>query len=180
MALKALARGLMHKSHVGGVMLGLGDAGAVAEAFGRVEAAVAKLPDATFEGALVAEMVSGGAELIVSASYDQQFGATVLVGSGGIAAELTRDTALGLAPVSQEKAREMLRSLDMWPLLDGYRGRPKLDVEAAADAVVRVSWLVADLGNRLKELDVNPLILRRVGDGAIVVDAAATVLADAS
>jgi acetyl-CoA synthetase (ADP-forming) len=70
----------------------------------------------------------------------------------------------------------MLRSLKMWPLLDGYRGRPKLDVEAAIDAVVRVSWLAADLGPRLRELDVNPLILRPVGGGAVVVDAAATIV----
>lgn len=174
--LKAVARGLMHKSDVGGVALDLRDASAVAEAFARVEAAVANLPDATFEGAVVAEMISGGTELIIGANHDPQFGGTVLVGSGGIAAELMRDVSLGLAPVSKEKAYEMLRSLNIWPLLDGYRGRARLDVEAAADAIVRVSWLAADLGPRLRELDVNPLILRPIGDGAIVVDAAGTIV----
>lgn len=176
--LKAVARGLMHKSDVGGVALGLGDAAVVADAFGRVEAAVAGLPGAVFEGAVVAEMIQGGTELIIGASHDAQFGATVLVGSGGIAAELARDVSIGLAPVSHDRAREMLQALKIWPLLDGYRGRPRLDVDAAADAIVRVSWLAADLGPRLLEFDVNPLIVRAVGQGAIAVDAAATLAAD--
>lgn len=175
--LKAVARSLMHKSDVGGVQLDLRDADAVTAAFKRVEAAVAKVPGAVFEGVLVAEMVSGGAELIIGANDDAQFGATVLVGSGGVTAELTRDVALALAPLSKEKALEMLRSLKFWPLLDGYRGRAKLDVDAAADAIVRVSFLAADLGPRLRELDVNPLIVRPAGEGAVVVDAAATTAA---
>jgi acyl-CoA synthetase (NDP forming) len=174
-ALKAVARGLVHKSDAGGVRLGLADAAAAADAFAAVAAAVSRVPGAVFEGALVAEMVEGGGEIIVGTKLDPQFGPVVLVGLGGVLVEAIGDVHLALAPVSPGEALELLRALRLFLLLDGYRGRPRLDVVAAADIVSRVSWLAADLGARLLELDVNPLILRTAGGGAVAVDARATI-----
>ncbi len=69
----------------------------------------------------------------------------------------------------------MLRRLRLWPVFDGYRGQPKLDVAACVDAIVRVSWLAAELGPRLLELDVNPLMVMRRGEGAVALDARASL-----
>jgi len=77
--------------------------------------------------------------------------------------------------VGVDRARALLATLRMAPLLTGARGRPPLDVEAVADAVCRVSWLAADLGARLVDLEVNPLIVRRSGEGVVAVDGRATL-----
>jgi acetyl-CoA synthetase (ADP-forming) len=89
--------------------------------------------------------------------------------------EILGDVALAPAPVSAGRAAAMIGALRGAPLLHGARGRPPLDVAAVADAVVRVSWLAADLGPRLADLEVNPLIVRRHGQGAIAVDGRATL-----
>jgi acetyl-CoA synthetase (ADP-forming) len=127
------------------------------------------------EGFSVQPMIRGEAEVIVGARRDPHFGAVVMVGLGGIAVEILGDVALALAPVSQERAHALIGALRGAPLLSGTRGRPVADVAAIADAVVRVSWLAADLGARLGDLEVNPLIVRRQGEGAIAVDGRATL-----
>lgn len=174
--LKAVARELVHKSDIGGVKLGLGDAAAVASAWDDIGRALRKaLPDAVSEGCLVQEMAKGEAELIVGARRDPQFGPVVLVGFGGIMVEVLEDVQVALAPVSPLEAEAMLRRLRLWPILDGARGRPALDVARVADVVARVSWLAADLGARFVDLEINPLLVRRAGDGAIAVDARGTI-----
>jgi acyl-CoA synthetase (NDP forming) len=99
----------------------------------------------------------------------------VLVGLGGIAVEILHDVALAPAPVSTDRARAMIRSLRTAPLFGGARGRPALDVDAIAEVVARVSWLAVDLGPRLVDLEINPLIVRRAGGGAVAVDARGTL-----
>jgi acyl-CoA synthetase (NDP forming) len=113
--------------------------------------------------------------VIVGARRDPHFGAVVMVGLGGLAVEILDDVALAPAPVSPERAGAMIAALRVAPLLAGARGRPPLDVAAVADAVSRVSWLAADLGSRLVDLEVNPLIVRRHGQGAVAVDGRATL-----
>jgi acetyl-CoA synthetase (ADP-forming) len=120
-------------------------------------------------------MVRGEAEVIVGARRDPHFGPMVLVGVGGIAVEIVRDVALAPAPVSPERARLLLDGLRMAPLLHGARGRPPLDIEAVGDVVCRVSWLAADLGEHLVDLELNPVLVRRAGDGAVAVDGRATL-----
>jgi len=120
-------------------------------------------------------MVSGEAEVIVGARRDPHFGPVVLVGLGGIAVEILKDVAVAPAPLTLERARAMLDSLRAAPLLHGARGRPPLDVAAVVDAVVRLSWLAADLGGRLVDIEINPLIVRRAGEGAVAVDARGTL-----
>jgi acyl-CoA synthetase (NDP forming) len=111
----------------------------------------------------------------VGARRDSHFGAVVMVGLGGIAVEVLNDVALAPSPVSAERARALILALRSAPLLTGARGRPPLDVAAVAATVSRVSWLAADLGSRLVDLEINPLIVRRSGEGAVAVDGRATL-----
>ncbi|MBC4014960.1 acetate--CoA ligase family protein [Siccirubricoccus deserti] len=150
---------IAHKTEVGGVRLHLADADAVRGAFGAImSSAKAHAPTARLDGVLVQRMAQKGVELILGARRDPQFGAMVLVGTGGVQAELWRDVALDLAPVTPERAEAMLRSLQGFPLLDGFRGSPKADVAAVAKAVSAFSVLAAEAGERLQEAEVNPLI----------------------
>jgi acyl-CoA synthetase (NDP forming) len=172
--LKAISRAVVHKSDLGLVRLGLDSADAVRRAWTDVTEALAR-KGATVEGCLVSEMVRGEAEVIVGVKRDPQFGPVVLVGSGGVLVEVLRDVQMALAPVSSEHALRLLRALKLWPLLAGVRGRAPLDVDAIAGVVSRVSWLAVDLADRLVELDINPLIVRAAGGGAVAVDARATL-----
>lgn len=150
---------IAHKTEVGGVKLNLGDAAAVKEAFGAIVASARQhAPKARIEGVLIQRMAPKGVELILGARRDPQFGPMVLVGTGGVQAELWRDVALDLAPVTPERAEAMLRSLKGFPLLDGFRGAPKADLRAVAQAVAAFSQLAAGAGDRLQEAEVNPLI----------------------
>jgi acetyl-CoA synthetase (ADP-forming) len=177
--LKAVSRQLVHKSDAGGVRLGLGSAEAVVAAAREMTQELERsAPSVKLDGFSVQEQVPGEAEVIVGARRDPQFGPVVMVGGGGIAVEMLRDVALAPAPVSLARARAMLRSLRMAPLLTGARGRPPLDVEAVTDAVVRLSWLATDLGPRLVDLEVNPLLVRRAGAGAVAVDGRGTLAPD--
>ncbi len=174
--LKIVSRQIVHKSDVGGVRLGLASRAAVVAAAHEMAAAVARaVPDAAIEGFVVQETVAGEAEVIVGARRDPHFGAVVLVGLGGVAVEILKDVALAAAPVDAGRARAMLDSLRVAPLFHGARGRPPLDVDAVVDVVVRVSWLAAALGPQLVDLEVNPLIVRRAGGGAVAVDGRATL-----
>ena len=172
-ALKAVSSAIVHKTDAGAVRLSLRDRDEVVAAAHDMAVALGS----HLEGFAVQAMVRGEAEVIVGARRDPQFGAVVLVGLGGIAVEVLKDVGLAPAPVSAERARSMLEGLRAAPLLRGARGRPALDVPAIVDAVVRLSWLAADLGPRLVELEINPLIVRESGHGAIAVDARGTLAA---
>ncbi len=175
-AMKAVVRGLIHKSDIGAVKLGLTDAQAVHQAWSDIGRAVDRaLPQALLDGCLVAEMIKGEVELIVGARADPQFGPVVLVGFGGLFVEVLGDVALALAPIGPAEAVALLRRLRLWPLLEGVRGRPPADVAAVAEIVSRVSWLAHDLGPRLVELDINPLLVGAAGKGARAADARATI-----
>jgi acetyl-CoA synthetase (ADP-forming) len=161
---------------VGAVRLGLESPAAVATAAGEMATALARsAPKAHLEGFVVQETVHGEAEVIIGARRDPLFGPVVMVGLGGIAVEIWKDVALAPAPVSAARARAMLASLVAAPLFTGARGRPPLDLDAIVDAVVRISWLAVDLGPRLVDLEVNPLIVRRAGGGAVAVDGRGTL-----
>ena len=119
------------------------------------------------------EMARGEAELILGARHDPDFGPMALVGAGGVLVEVFADVQLAPAPLRLADARAMLMRLAMAKVFGGVRGRPALDIEAAADALVRLSWLAADLGPRLVEMDLNPILVRAAGQGVIAVDARA-------
>jgi acetyl-CoA synthetase (ADP-forming) len=173
--LKAVSREIVHKSDVGGVRVGLADAVAVKAAAGEMAQKIgAAMPGVKLEGFSVQEMARGDAEVIVGVRRDEQFGPIVIVGLGGIAVEILNDVAVATAPVSASRVREMLATLKTAPLFQGARGKPPLDIAAIADAVERMSWLAHDLGERLVDLEVNPLIVRGNAGGAVAVDGRAT------
>ena len=150
---------IAHKTEVGGVKLNLADAAAVRAAFAEImESAGRHAPEARLDGVLIQRMAPRGVELILGARRDPQFGPMVLVGTGGVQAELWRDVALDIAPVAPARAEAMLRSLKGFALLDGFRGAPKADIVAVARAVSAFSCLAAAAGERLDEAEVNPLI----------------------
>jgi acetyl-CoA synthetase (ADP-forming) len=174
--LKAVSRDIAHKSDVGAVAVGLRDAAALNAAVEDMRASLAeKAPGARIEGFSIQELVRGGAEMIVGARCDPAFGPVVLVGFGGTAVEILKDVAIAPAPVTADVARRMVGSLRMAPILHGARGAPPLDVEAIVDVVVRVGWMAHDLGERLVDLEVNPLLVGAEGLGAVAVDGRATV-----
>jgi acetyl-CoA synthetase (ADP-forming) len=168
--LKALGRALAHKSDVGGVALGLASEAALRAAADDMRRGVPGL-----EAFLVQPMVRGEAELILGVMADSQFGPQIAVGAGGVLVELLKDVATASAPVAAERARAMLAELKLHALLRGARGRPVLDLDGVVSAVIRLGWLAHDLRNRLKELDINPLIVRRRGEGCVIVDARALI-----
>ena len=152
-----------HKTEAGAVRLGVQDLAGLKQAAREVVAAAAKhAPGARIEGVLVQEMASG-LEMIVGAVNDVTFGPTVTLGLGGIFTELLHDVTHGFAPFDAEAAREMIAEIKGAALLNGYRGRPALDVGALADALARVSLLIADHADRIAEIDVNPLFVRERG-----------------
>jgi acetate---CoA ligase (ADP-forming) len=166
-ALKAIAPGLTHKTDAGGVVLDLGDEQAVRAAAGGTEAAVARAGH-TLTGFVVQPMAAPGVELIVGMVNDHSFGPVLACGAGGTAAEVLRDVSVRITPISQLDASEMLRSLRTFPLLEGYRGAERCDLEAIEDVLIRVSALV-EAHPEIVELDCNPLIARP--DGVVIVDA---------
>jgi acetyl-CoA synthetase (ADP-forming) len=173
---KAVSRRIVHKSDVGAVRLDLASPEEVTVAARTMRDTLrAAGLDSDLEGFSVQPMIRGEAEVIVGARRDPHFGAVVMVGLGGIAVELLNDVALAPAPVSPGRARALIAALRGAALLTGARGRPPVDVASIADVVARVSWLAADLGPRLDDLEINPLIVRRDGGGAVAVDARATL-----
>jgi acyl-CoA synthetase (NDP forming) len=162
MAVKAL--GLAHKSEHGAVRLNLRDEMAV------MGAARGLLPLGT--GLYVERMVEGGvAELIVGITNDPLFGPVMTVGTGGVLVELIKDSATLLLPTSADEVERALRGLKMFPLLDGYRGRPKADLDAAVRAILGIADFALAQGGKLIELDINPLIVCADGNGAWIADA---------
>ena len=109
--------------------------------------------------------------------HDPQFGPVVLFGLGGIAVEILNDISIAPAPVTRSQVRRMIAGLRAAPLFVGARGQPPLDVEAIVDVVERVSWIAADLGPRLVDLEINPLIVGRQNEGAVAVDGRANFAA---
>jgi succinyl-CoA synthetase beta subunit len=161
-ALKVSSATIAHKSDAGGVLLNLADAAAV-------RAAAATLRQRFFgERMLVQKMVRGGIELIVGAQRSKATGAVVMVGIGGIYAEVLDDVVFCRAPASIETIRAALGRLRSQRLLDGYRGMPKIDRDAVAAIAARLSGIVA-ANPSIIEIDLNPVIASQ--DGAIVVDA---------
>jgi len=160
--LKTAMPGILHKSDVGGVVLDLKNEK-------ELEAAYAGLDKKLGSRMLVTGMESQGVEVALGLINDPQFGPLVLVAAGGIFMEIFKDKQISMAPVDTDGAMEMINGLKIRPLLDGARGRQTCDKDALARALENFSYLVNELGDLIKELDVNPLILRT--DCCVAVDA---------
>jgi len=163
-ALKATGPGIVHKSDVGGVRLGLQSPSAVRDAYADME----RTTGGSMSGAVVQPMAPPGVEVIAGFVQDDHFGAQVVFGLGGTAVELLGDSVVRLAPLSDVDAREMISGLRGAALLTGYRFGPPANLEALVDLLLRLSQLAEDLPE-ISELDCNPVIAGP--NGAIAVDA---------
>lgn len=175
--LKLLSSHITHKSEVGGVAVNL-TAEQIGPRLAQMADDVARHTGERPSQFLVQEMVSGGTELILGMHRDA-LGTAILLGMGGVTAELFKDTTLRLLPpsggLSPAEALAMAQSLTTWPLLDGFRGRPKADVAALVDCIVAFSQMVAQLGDRLVEAEINPVFVLPQGQGVCAADGVAVL-----
>ena len=168
--LKVVSPDIAHKSEAGGVALNLRDASALGEAWDRMQRSVmAYAPQASITGYSVQPMLSGGFELIVGCSIDPELGRVLMVGAGGIWAEVLDDVRFLALPVGTEEIAGALRSLRIAPILAGARGQAALDVDAAAHAIRRIADQFAR-DTWIREIDLNPLLVRPAGQGVVALD----------
>ncbi|HMF83016.1 MAG TPA: acetate--CoA ligase family protein, partial [Acidimicrobiia bacterium] len=162
---------LTHKSDLGLVRLGVGSAREVRAAYDhlmrKARRAVGK--QGRVDGVLVSETVEGGVEAVVGVSRDPLFGPVIMVGLGGVFVEVLRDVSFRVPPFERDEARRMVRELKAFPLLEGVRGQKPADVEALVDVIMNVQRLAMDLADDVRELDINPLVVRP--RGAVALDA---------
>jgi acetyltransferase len=161
---------ILHKSDVGGIMVGLKNDEQVREAFPTlIQRAKAHMPDATIWGVQIQEMVTNAREVIIGMNRDPQFGPLIMFGLGGIYVEVLADVTFRVAPMTQAQARSMVEEIRSYKLLTGVRGQAPSDLEATIDAILRISQLATDFPE-IAELDINPLLVRDAGKGAVAVD----------
>jgi acetyltransferase len=175
---KVVSADILHKSDIGGVVLNLNSAAEVKKAFKDITARVKKLKGKPkLEGILIAQQVKADLELVVGASLDAEMGPVVLFGTGGVDIELMKDVALAGAPLDADEARQLIHRTKAGVKIKGYRGKPALHEASAVKALVGLSNLMADAGNRIASIDVNPFLINtRLGvavDGLIVLNNAA-------
>ncbi len=172
LVMKIQSRDIPHKSEVGGVRVGVATKNEAVAAYDALLASARQhRPQAALQGILVAAMARKGIEIIVGTMLDETFGPMVMVGLGGVTAELFKDVVYRPAPVSTDEAVSMLGELKAAPLLNGFRGTPKADVSAAAELIAQISQLAAQFEGEIAEIELNPVLVHPVGEGATIVDA---------
>jgi len=172
-ALKLISPDIMHKSDAGGVFLNIMDEQEIEEKWSQIILGVADdYPTALIEGFLIEEMVKKGAEVIIGCVRDEQFGPAVMFGIGGVTVELMKDVSFRLAPITREEAFEMMGEVKGFPILTGYRGQTVKDLDAIADALIKLGDIVGRIEG-IKEFEINPLIVHE--RGAVVADARAVL-----
>jgi acyl-CoA synthetase (NDP forming) len=167
--LKVVSPQITHKTDVGGVKLDLKSAEEVAAAFDEIMAAARRAaPDAAIDGVSVQQMARPGIEVIVGVSTDPQFGPVIMFGLGGVLVEVLKDVSFRIIPIAPRDARQMIREIKGFPLLEGYRGQEPADLAALESLLLRVSEFV-EKQPEVSELDLNPIFAYK--DGALAVDA---------
>ena len=167
--LKIVSPDVTHKSDVGGVKLGLASAKEVEAAFGEIVSSVKqRQPDARIEGVAVQKMAAPGTEVIVGMSKDPQFGPVLMFGLGGVFVEVLKDVAFRIVPLEPRDARQMVREIKGFPVLEGARGQEPADLEALEKLILKLSEFV-EAHPEIDELDLNPVFAYK--DGALAVDA---------
>jgi acetyltransferase len=168
--MKIASPDILHKSDVGGIIVGVKNDQEARQAFGTlIERTKAHKPDATIWGAQIQEMVTNAREVIIGMNRDPQFGPLVMFGLGGIYVEVLKDVTFRVAPMSRLQAGQMVEAIRTYKLLAGARGQAPSDVDAIVDTILRISQLVVDFPE-IAELDINPMLVREKGKGAVAVD----------
>lgn len=168
-ALKVVADEITHKTDVGGVELGIADAGELRAAAQRIhEAVAAAAPGVAPAGLSVQPMAAPGTEVILGITQDQQFGPVLMFGLGGVFVEVLKDVAFRVVPLEPRDANEMIREIQGFPVLEGFRGAEPADLAAIERMLLQLSEF-AEAHPEVAELDLNPVFAR--ADGAVAVDA---------
>ena len=167
--LKVVSGDIAHKSDVGGVELGLDSPKAVRAAFKRIKTSVKEqAPKAKVDGVAVQQMAKPGTEVIIGMTTDPQFGPVMMFGLGGIMVEVLKDVAFRIVPLEPRDAKQLIREIRGFPVLEGVRGRPPADLAALEGIVLRLSEFVQH-HPEIAEIDLNPVLA--YPDGALAVDA---------
>ena len=161
--LKVMSDEIIHKSDEGCVKLNVKDEDSLRKAYSEILSNAGK---AKVEGVLVQRMAKPGSEIIIGGRRDEQFGPVILFGLGGIFVEVFKDFSLRVCPIDGEDAMEMITELKAYPLFKGVRGRKPVDIEAIADVLQKVSKLLYE-NERIKEMDINPVIVYEKGYCAV-------------
>lgn len=173
--MKIASPDVLHKSDLGGTRVGLGNERMVEDAFFDITSNVRqRLPNARILGIVVQEMIQGGKEVILGITNDIQFGPMIMFGLGGIYVEVLKDVSFRIVPVSVEEADAMIREIRSFPLLRGVRGESPADLIAIRKSILLLSQMALDFPEII-EADINPLLIRSQGKGAIAVDARFTI-----
>ncbi|OJJ12569.1 hypothetical protein BKI51_00175 [Alphaproteobacteria bacterium AO1-B] len=168
--LKIASPDILHKTEIGGVLIGLNDEKAIAEGFEAILIRAREAqPNATIEGVLVCEMVSGGVETVLGVTNDPALGPAVMFGLGGVFVEVMKDVTFRLAPIGVDEAHRMISEIKGRAMLDGVRGAPPADIDALAQALSRLSVFAAENADRLDSIDINPFVV--LPEGAVALDA---------
>jgi acyl-CoA synthetase (NDP forming) len=167
--LKISSPDVVHKSDSGGVKLGLANAAQVGKAYSEIVSSIKKAyPEAQIEGVSVQRMAPPGVEVIVGMSKDPQFGPVLMFGLGGILVEVLKDVSFRIVPLTERDAREMIKEIKGYPVLQGYRGQKPASIPALEQLILKVSQFV-EKNPQIKELDLNPIFA--YPDKAVAVDA---------
>ena len=168
-ALKIASPDVVHKSDAGGVKLGLKTVKQVGKAYDDIVGAIRKkYPEAKIQGVSVQKMARPGVEVIIGMSKDAQFGPVLMFGLGGVLVEILKDVSFRIVPLTKRDAREMVREIKGYPLLEGYRGQEAVDVSNLEELILKVSNFV-EQNPEVKEIDLNPIFA--YSNGAVAVDA---------
>ena len=170
-AVKLASSTITHKTDVGGVVTDVNSKEEVIEAYDNIQTnlrEIGRLEE--MEGVLVQKMVESDIETIVGVTHDPSFGPLIMFGSGGIYAELTKDVTLSLHPLTDIDAEEMIHSVKMAKVFEGYRGSPVSDTGSVKDLLLRISAMIEDI-HEIAELDLNPVKVMPEGEGYWVIDA---------
>ena len=167
--LKVSSPDVVHKSDAGGVKLNLANATQVGNAYNQIMTSIKQqFPQAKIQGVSVQPMARPGVEVIVGMSKDPQFGPVIMFGLGGVFVEVLKDVSFRIVPLTQRDAREMIKEIKGYPILQGYRGQEAANIPALEKLIVQVSQFV-EKNKQIKELDLNPILAYK--DKAIAVDA---------
>lgn len=167
--LKIVSPDVIHKSDSGGVKLGLANAAQVGKAYSEILSAVKRhYSKAKIQGISVQKMARPGVEVIIGMTKDAQFGPVLMFGLGGILVEVLKDVSFRIVPLAKRDAREMIKEIKGYPLLEGYRGQEPADIPFLEDLILKVSDFV-DKNPEIKELDLNPVFAYK--NRAVAVDA---------
>jgi acetyltransferase len=174
-AMKIVSPDIVHKSDLGGVVLGVGNAESVEDSFDLMNLKIRRrIPEARIEGVYVEKMANNGLEVIIGMNRDPQFGPMLMFGLGGIFVEVMKDVTFHLAPITEQEAIQMLKSTKSYAMLQGRRGADGVDIAAIASGLQRISQLTTDFP-QIIELDINPFIVGAFGSEPVVADARMTL-----